>query len=139
MSQPTTSTSKISESEQRVLNMSMDDAFKLLAVMMIGYDGTNAQRVKVNSSGELVVSTSASPLATYVTNDIDDGDTTTDIVYIGKEDKDGAWAIQKIDSTTSTLPTFQYATVTNNAGTTTYSTAWTNRASLTYQDISSAF
>ena len=82
---------------------------------------------------------SASPLATYVTNDIDDGDTTTDIVYIGKEDKDGAWAIQKIDSTTSTLPTFQYATVTNNAGTTTYSTAWTNRASLTYQDISSAF
>ena len=80
-----------------------------------------------------------SPLATYATNDIDDGDTTTDITYIGKETDSGTWAILKIDETTSTLPTFQYATVKNNAGTTTYSTAWTNRASLTYQDVSLAF
>ena len=80
-----------------------------------------------------------SDIASYQTNDIDDGDTTTDVVYIGLEKDDGTWCMKKIDETTSALPTFQYATVANNVGTTNYSDAFTNRATLTYQDYQLAF
>ena len=81
----------------------------------------------------------SSDITSYQTNDIDDNGTATDILYIGLEDEDGAWCVQKFDETTSTLPTIQYATVINNGGTTTYSTAWTGRAALTYNDYSVVF
>lgn len=59
------------------------------------------------------------------------------IMYIGKEDKDGSWMIQKIDTTSGT--SIRYATVTNNGGYLTYSAAWTARASLSYGTFAEAF
>jgi hypothetical protein len=59
------------------------------------------------------------------------------LTYTGKEDKDGNWLIVSIDTTTGTVIT--YATVANNPATTTYASAWSGRAGLTYNVFSGAF
>jgi len=69
------------------------------------------------------------------TNNIDEVSST--LTYVGKEDKDGAWVIQKIDTSSGTSIT--YATQTNNPTYDNYSDAWTNRASLTYSAYKDAF
>lgn len=71
----------------------------------------------------------------FQTNEIEEASAT--ITYIGAENKAGTWYIKKIDTTSGTV--FSHATQANNGGTTTYTTAWTNRASLTYGDYSEAF
>lgn len=40
--------------EQNVQNLSFDPTFKVLAVEMLGFDGTNLQRVQVDANGKLV-------------------------------------------------------------------------------------
>lgn len=107
-------------------------------------DGITPTPFKVNPvTGALViegsVSTDGGGVGSYQVNDMDDGDTAANVLYVGLEDKDGAWCVFVFDETTATLPEKQYATITNNPTTTTYSTAWTNRASLTYQDYKDAF
>ena len=52
------------------------------------------------------------------------------ITYFGKSDSEGNWLIMKIDETSGTV--FSYAAIKNNSGVSTYSTAWTNRATITY-------
>lgn len=73
----------------------------------------------------------------FNTNHVDDA-TTTNVAYIGMEDAGGTWCIKKIDSS-STFPVFTYATVTNNSGLTSYTTAWAARTSATYGTYSVAF
>ena len=97
---------------------------------------TNRLYVDALSSSD---SSSVATRSEYSANDIDDGDTAANILYIGMESADGTWFVFKFDETSSTLIPAQYASVKNNAGTTTYSTAWTNRATLTYGDYSVAF
>jgi hypothetical protein len=69
-------------------------------------------------------------------NDIDDA-TEAGVRYIGREDRDGKWAIQKFTETTMTV--IRYATEHNNKAYSTYSSAWTDRTSLTYELFSQAF
>lgn len=72
----------------------------------------------------------ADPLAPYKVNDVDDAST---VKYYGFADADGAWYILKED--TSVVPkTYRYA-----RGASAYSTAWTNRASQTYDYYSVIF
>lgn len=52
------------------------------------------------------------------------------ITYFGKSDSEGNWLIMKIDETSGTV--FSYATIKNNSLVTTYSDAWTNRATINY-------
>ena len=68
-------------------------------------------------------------------NDVEEPSAT--LTYVGKELADATWIVIKIDESSDTA--IQYATEINNSGTTTYSTAWTNRASLVYGDYSVAF
>ena len=75
----------------------------------------------VDSSGNAVSGESR-----FNTNHIDDT-TTTNVVYIGMEDKSGIAMIKKIDKTGS-FPVFTYATVANNPTLTTYATLWAARA-----------
>lgn len=64
-------------------------------------------------------------------NDIDEASST--LTYMGKEDGDGIWIIQKIDE--SSNPTlFTYASEKNNSSYKTYSAAWTARAGLNYNN-----
>lgn len=57
--------------------------------------------------------------------------------YVGYEIVSGGWLIKHIDTSAGTV--IRFASQKNNTGTTDYSTAWTNRASLTYGLYSEAF
>ena len=63
----------------------------------------------------------------FITNNIDEIGLVT---YIGKENKDGIWIIQKIDETSGTL--FSFASSLNNATYTYYDVAWSCKTVLTY-------
>lgn len=71
----------------------------------------------------------------FNTNDIEEASST--VTYIGLESSNNKWWIKKID--TSSGNSFQHASVTNNSSYTDYDTAWTNRATLTYENYGDAF
>ena len=113
-----------------ILNLSFDKQYQMLGFELVGYDPIGAavsgdralKRITVNALGE------------YVTNDVEE---TGVITYVGKEDPVGDWYLQKIDTTSGT--SIRFASVINNSSITSYSDAWTNRASLTYGTYSQAF
>ncbi len=96
----------------------------------VNSDGTPVP-LELTADGKLPVSltSSADPSSFYV-YDIEE-DTTS---YYGNTNVSGAWMIKKV---TGTL--VSYATVTNNATVTSYTDAWTDRATLTYGRIDEAF
>lgn len=53
----------------------------------------------------------------------------TDPLYVGKVTPRGTWLIQRYSDSSGVV---DYANLSNNAGTTSYGTAWTNRATLVY-------
>jgi len=67
---------------------------------------------------------------TWSVNDISDGATS----YFGKTTPDGQWQIVKVTDTS-----VSYATVSNNGAVTSYTDAWTNKATLTYGRFDEAF
>lgn len=69
------------------------------------------------------------PTSFYAISDIDDAST---VQYFGFLAVDGRWYIQKYDTTAKT---FRYT----SSGTVAYATAWTDRASLTYDYFSEVF
>lgn len=96
--------------------------------------GGQLVNVKVNPSGAIQVSgditTTPSTLADFAVNDIEEGTTS----YFGNTKPDGTWLIKKLTDTS-----VGYATVTNNGAVTSYTDAWTNRATLTYGRFDEAF
>lgn len=56
-------------------------------------------------------------------------ETVGDIIYVGSENEDGEWQIDKVDKSAGSIV---YASITNNVAVLTYSAAWTNRATLMY-------
>ncbi len=69
------------------------------------------------------------------TNNVDEASDT--LTYVGSEDADGNWVIKKINTSSGTSIT--YATETNNPTYETYTSAWTDRTSLTYGSYKDAF
>ena len=77
------------------------------------------------------------PLGKYVTNDVDDV-TVSDVIFVGKETRGGdEWLVIKMDM--SSGMSVRYATKTNNPSYTTYSAAWSQRTSLTYETYGEVF
>jgi hypothetical protein len=76
------------------------------------------------------ITASASTLADYSVNDIEE-DTTS---YFGYTKPDGTWLVKSLTDTS-----VSYATETNNGAVTSYTDAWTNRVTLTYQRFDQAF
>lgn len=73
------------------------------------------------------------PGLTSRTFEISDQDVTgPTYLYYGYLTQDGNWNIQRQDNTSATVNPFRYATVKNNSGYNSYPSAWTDRASLTY-------
>ena len=66
-----------------------------------------------------------SPTDPYTLNDFLDGDP----LYLGKAKSDGTWLVQKYSTSSGEM---RYANLSNNAGVTTYASAWSGRAGLTY-------
>jgi hypothetical protein len=52
--------------------------------------------------------------------------------YFGFLTQDGNWIIQRFDNSTPNVVLYRYASPSNNAGYSSYSSAWTARASLSY-------
>ena len=103
------------------------NSFELLAFDPLVRDDAGVvvgglQRVTVKALGD------------YVANDIEE---TGDITYIGFENLDGDYFIQKIDATSG--KSIRFGTIINNPTRTTYALAWTNRATLTFDTYSTAF
>ena len=70
----------------------------------------------------------------YVLHETEEvGDTT----YIGTMDNNGSWLIKRIVEDADCNITALYANLSNNPTQTTYTLAWTNRATLTYELIGS--
>lgn len=67
-----------------------------------------------------------------------DNYSTSNVIYLGEEDKDGTYIITKIDLT-GNFPVFTYATISNNPTLTTYTLAWDGRVTDTYNIFSTAF
>ena len=98
--------------------------------IIVGQDSSGiARTILTDSNGKII--TSSNSTEEFSINDVDDASSTTS--YIGLAKSDGTWLIRKVvDSTTFSI---RYANVSNNSSYTDYSTAWTNRASLTYEQI----
>jgi hypothetical protein len=71
----------------------------------------------------------------FNTNDIEE--VSAIVTYIGMEDKNGCWYVKKID--TSSDVNFSHAMETNNPTVTSYTDAWVNRATLTYNNYGDVF
>ena len=125
MAQPTKPAHQTKYSSQNILNNSYDEDFGVNIVELLSYDpiGDVLKRVTTNAMGE------------YITNDVAEPSAT--LTYVGKEDADVDWYIQSVDTTSGT--SIRFATETNNPTYTTYSTAWTDRATLIYGTYGSAF
>jgi hypothetical protein len=128
---PTRPGTKITYSAQEIANLGFDVDFLTSTVEMLGFDplaeaGVGAlKRVTTNALGE------------YQTNDVDET-TTASVTYVGKEDAAGDWFVQKVDQTLGT--SIRYATVKNNPTISSYSDAWTIRATtLDYDTYGEAF
>lgn len=68
----------------------------------------------------------------YKSNDLDESGST---IYVGQSKPDSeSWLIQRMVDTSGDLD-MQYANISNNPGSTTYAHAWTNRLTLTYENI----
>ncbi len=76
------------------------------------------------------ITASASTLADFSVNDIEE-DTTS---YFGSTKPDGTWLVKSLTATS-----VAYATVSNNGTVTSYTDAWTDRATLTYGRFDEAF
>lgn len=98
--------------------------------------------VKATNDGELLMASSITIGSSikvtqeFNVNDIEEAGGS--ITYIGKEDSGGEWWIVKIDESASPI-TIQHASIATDAAQTSYSLAWTNRATLSYTDYSGAF
>lgn len=68
----------------------------------------------------------------YQVNEVDDAG--GGVTYVGKAKTDGKWLIERLTEASSDI-TKVYANESNNSGTTLFTTAWTNRAALTYGQI----
>ena len=93
-----------------------------------------AQPLTVDGTGALQITgsitASSSTLADFSVNDIEE-DTTS---YFGLTKPDGTWLIKSLTATS-----VAYATVSNNGTVTSYTDAWTDRATLTYGRFDEAF
>lgn len=119
---------KTAKSVQEIWNLGFDTEFNLPIVELGVYNPTTSAIDRMTQpSGD----------SKYATNHLDDY-TTTNVTYIGQEDKDGAWKIIKIDET-GNFPVFTFASVSNNPTLTTYALAWAARTTATYNVYSTAF
>jgi len=70
-------------------------------------------------------------LEKFFVNDVDES---SPITYVGMEDAGGNWLVMKIDESSGV--SISYATIKNNSDVSSYSNAWSDRASLSYGNFS---
>jgi hypothetical protein len=100
------------------------------APKVIGVNNSSGERINpaTEDKQDDIITAIQEVSGEYNTNDIDEASST--VTYIGMEREEGNYLMKKID--TSSGNSFQYASVNNNSGYTTYNTAWAARTSLSY-------
>jgi len=96
------------------------------------YPKSTIRNKLTDKDGNLI--SSANPTKVALFPNINDFETVGDIDYTGKN-PNNFWIITKVDNSAGSI---RMATINNNSSTTTYSNAWTNRATLNYgyaQDV----
>jgi len=115
------------------------DQYQIVQIQGVSsVDDTTATNVHVDPiTNRTLVDTGSSTTepGLFTINDVEESGTTA---YIGKENASGVWWITKIDESGSPT-TMQHASIATDSDQTTYSLAWTNRATLTYGDYGVAF
>lgn len=111
---------------QNLLNWSWDETKRILGFGMVGWDGSAAQVIKVNSQGELIVDTGGGELAVNVQENSGD----SNILYVGKATigtatSAASWQIMRVNTTTGTVVDFA-------DGDDSYDNIFDNRESLSY-------
>lgn len=96
-------------------------------VILYGWDPVNLQKVRisVNDDGSLIIGSATSAYK------ISDSDDSSDPAYYGYVNSTGGWYILKITASTGA---YRYV-----KGASSYTTAWTNRASQTYNTYDNIF
>lgn len=119
---------------QYIMNLVYDSDKKALSVTMDDYPLPAGAATEAKQDTQIA---QANALDRFNNQNIktDSGD--TKITYICMMDKEGVWAIKKIDATTGA--DFTYATEANNPTYTTYATAYADRESLTYGNYEEVF
>lgn len=108
----------------------------------MSYNQSSVTRA-VDSSGDSILTyingagAHIQAVAPVPVQDVNDVDENGDITYVGIENANADWIIKKIDESAGL--SVRYATEDNNGGYSTYSSAWSARASLTYGLYSSLF
>jgi hypothetical protein len=117
---------KINKSSQEIDNLSFDTAFNIHAFELMAYDSVQdtLHRVSLDALGH------------FGTNDVDKN--ANGKIYEGLEDYDGNWQIVEI-STSGTVTSNRFATHKNNPDYHTYTSAWTDRTTLTFETYGEAF
>jgi len=110
----------------------MFNAKKTQAAFFGNGSGPAVMAVK-DSSGKKIDPAVNSPTDGYGIGDIASVTTTN---YYGYVNKDAIWYVLKEDTTNNS---FQYASLLNNTGITTYAAAWSGKTDLTYGSFSDAF
>ena len=97
--------------------------------VVVAYEDVSGNPVDVSATTALPVSGGGGggggAIDAYALNDFLDGDP----LYLGKVKSDGTWLVQKYSATSGEM---RYANLSNNAGVTTYASAWSGKAGLTY-------
>jgi hypothetical protein len=108
----------------------------------MSYTKSSVKRA-VDPSGDSILTYTAGTgehiqaVANIVIHDVNDVEEVGDITYVGIENANAEWTIKKIDESSGI--SIRYATITNNGGYSAYSSAWSARASLTYELYSNLF
>lgn len=96
------------------------------AVAPIQYTAPDGSAVEVTNATPLPVA--GGDISAYALNNFENGTT----LYLGKVKSDGTWLLQKYDQGTGVM---RYANESNNAGVTTYASAWSGKSGLTYNEF----
>lgn len=100
---------------------------------------TGSSNQKLQKEGNVSLENIENNTNIFYIEDVEENTSVESIMtFIGKQKKNGVWLIQKVvESTLGTTnnTSMEYASVLNNATKTTYASAWTDRAILTYSEI----
>jgi len=118
--------SKTKFTSQHIDNVSFDEVFEMAGREIWAYDSVNGELKRVTLDA----------LGHYGTNDVEK--ISNALFYEGLEDADGGWQVVKT-TTVGGLTSNRFATELNNAAVTSYSAAWTARATLVYGIYGTAF
>ncbi len=125
-------TSPFGSSNLNVTSVSVSSLVEQVLCSLIAGDNITFEITDTNGNKTLTINSEANLVAKYVTNDLDD--VGGGVTYLGQFKPEGSWLVKRITETGDDLAV-DYANLSNNPTRITYTDAFTNRLTLTYEEI----